>query len=79
MSRMFSKRSKRLAMLPTRDDRGQDTLEYLVVIGGLVVAMVIGLLGFDVVIQGLLGHLCPSVDTANPLVAVGSCITSIGG
>lgn len=61
------------------NDHAQDTFEYLLVVGSVVVTMVIGLMGFDDVIQGLLGNLCPAVDTANPLVAVGSCITSIGG
>lgn len=56
------------------DERAQDALEYLMVIGAVVVALVIALLGFDTVIPQVVGHLCPGVDTANPAVAVGSCL-----
>ena len=56
-------------------DRAQDSFEYLLVIGGVVVAMIIGLLAFDVVVALLLGASCPSVDTAKGIAATaGSCL-----
>ncbi|MCK9517696.1 MAG: hypothetical protein M0R74_01535 [Dehalococcoidia bacterium] len=57
-----------------QDDRAQDALEYLLVIGGFVVLLVLGLLAFDSLIVDVVGLVCPSVDTANPAVAVGSCL-----
>ncbi|MEZ4503840.1 MAG: hypothetical protein R3C39_14555 [Dehalococcoidia bacterium] len=62
--------------LPLGSDSAQDTLEYLLTVASIVVAVILGLLGFDQLIQLFVGHLCPSVDTANPLVAIGTCITS---
>ncbi len=62
-----------------RSQGGQGALEYLLVVGAVVVAMAVAFMGFDSVIGELLGHVCPSVDTAaNPLATVGSCIASAG-
>jgi hypothetical protein len=44
-----------------------------------VVALVAAFLSLDVVVEQIVGFACPGVDTANGLVAAGSCITSIGG
>ena len=55
---------------------GQNSFEYLLTVGTIVVAFVAALFAFDQLIQIFLGHVCPAVDTANPLVAIGSCITS---
>ena len=57
-----------------RSDRAQNTFEFMLILGIVVVAMVIGLLLFDSVIVTAVGHVCPSVDTANTAVAVGSCL-----
>ena len=57
-----------------RSASGQNTFEYLLVVGGVVVLMAIAWLGFDGLIPGLVGHVCPSVDTANPAAAIGSCL-----
>lgn len=59
-----------------KSDHAQNTFEYLLAVGGVMVLIIAGLYGLDVVVEQLVGHLCPSVDTANPLVAAGSCITS---
>lgn len=56
------------------DEQGQGTFEYLMVSGVVVVAFVAGLFAFDSVVVEVVGHVCPSVDTANPVVAVGSCL-----
>lgn len=56
------------------DERGQGTFEYLMVSGVVVIAFVTGLFAFDSVVVEVVGHVCPSVDTANPVVAVGSCL-----
>ena len=58
-----------------RSEEAQDAFEYLLVIGGVVVGIIVALLAFDVVVAQVVGHLCPSVDTANPLSAIGNCIT----
>ena len=56
------------------DDRGQDALEYLLVIGTLVVALVIGFMAFDGAVAEVVGHSCPSVDTVVSTTA-GDCVT----
>ena len=57
-------------------ESAQGALEYLLAVGGVVVVLILGLMAFDQVVQIVVGHLCPSVDTADALAAVGSCITS---
>lgn len=52
----------------------EDAVEYLIVAGAVVVAMVAAMFAFDDVVVSVLDHVCPSVDTANPAVAIGSCI-----
>jgi hypothetical protein len=59
-------------------DEAQGAVEYLLVIGAIVVVTFAAFMGFDSLVREFVGHVCPSVDTANPLVAVGSCITSAG-
>jgi len=59
------------------DEHGQDTFEYVLVIGAIVVAMTIALLGFTVIVPQVLGYACPSVDTSvNPIATIGSCLGS---
>jgi hypothetical protein len=60
------------------EERAQDAFEYLLTVGTLVVLFVGALLAFDPVVRAVVGLVCPGVDTANGLVAVGSCITSVG-
>jgi hypothetical protein len=55
-------------------DSAQDAIEYLIITGAFVVVLVIAMLAFDNVVVSVLDHVCPSVDTANPAVAIGSCI-----
>jgi len=46
-------------------ERAQNTFEYLLVVGALVVAMVAAMrLGFNPVVQEIARLVCPSVDTA---------------
>jgi hypothetical protein len=61
-----------------RDERAQDAFEYLLTVGTLLVLMAAALLAFDAVVAQLVGLVCPAVDTANGLAAIGSCITSVG-
>lgn len=61
-------------MHATEDDHAQNTFEYLLVIGAVVLPLVGALLGFDQVVVEVVGYVCPAVDTANPLAAVGSCL-----
>jgi len=56
-----------------RDDRGQDAFEYLLVLGTLVVALVIGFMAFDAMVGQVVAHSCPSVDTVVSTTA-GQCI-----
>lgn len=55
-------------------DRAQDAIEYLLVAGAFVVAFAGAMLTLDAVMPEVLGYVCPSADTANPAVAVGSCL-----
>lgn len=58
-----------------RDQRGQDTFEYLLVVGAVVVPLVLALLAFEGLIPDFVGHSCESVDTAaDPGATNGSCI-----
>ena len=57
-----------------RGEAGQNAFEYMLVLGGVVAAVVAALLTFDVLIAEFVGHVCPGVDTANGLSAVGDCI-----
>lgn len=66
---------KRLTRGTASDDHAQDTVEYMLVVGAVVVAMVVSFMAFDAVIAGILGLVCPAVDTGNPLAAIGTCIT----
>ena len=57
------------------DERGQDAFEYALVIALVVVVMMAGLIAaFPPVAQAVLGLACPSVDTADPGVGIGTCI-----
>jgi len=57
-------------------EAAQGAFEYVLTVGVVVVLMAIGLMAFGEVVRLFVGNLCPSVDTGNPLVAIGSCITS---
>jgi hypothetical protein len=57
------------------EERAQDTFEYALVIALVVVVLMAGLIaGFPPVAQAVLGLACPSVDTADPGVGIGTCI-----
>jgi len=55
-------------------ERAQNTFEYLLVVGAVVAPLVLALFAFDQVVVGVVGYVCPAVDTANSLSAVGSCL-----
>ena len=56
-------------------DAAQDSFEYLLVIGGAVLVLILALLAFDTVVAEVLGASCPSVDTAKGIAATaGSCL-----
>jgi hypothetical protein len=56
--------------------RAQNSLEYLMVAGVIVVVIVsLLILGFSTLLPEVLGHVCPSVDTASdPVSTIGSCL-----
>lgn len=62
-------------------ERAQNSFEYLLVVGAVVVAIVgVMIAGFALLIPEVAGHVCPSVDTAaDPVSTVGSCLGSLGG
>ena len=62
-------------------ERAQNTFEYLLVVGAVVVAMVAAMIvGFELLLPQVAGLVCPSVDTAaNPIATIGSCLQEIGG
>lgn len=63
------------AVARLRSDTAQDSFEYLLVIGGIVIALFLGLLAFDAVVVQMLGASCPSIDTAQGVAATaGSCV-----
>jgi Flp pilus assembly pilin Flp len=50
-----------------QEETAQDTLEYLLVVGAVSVAVVIGLsLGFKALVPQVLNHLCSTVDPLEP-------------
>ena len=59
-----------------REERAQNTFEYVLVIGAVVVAMVGAMIvGFKLLLPEIAGLVCPSVDTAaNPVATIGSCL-----
>jgi hypothetical protein len=64
-----------------RGERAQNTFEYLLVVGAVVVAAVAAMIaGFELLLPQVAGLVCPSVDTAaNPIATIGSCLQEIGG
>lgn len=48
-----------------RIDRAQDTFEYVLVIGIVVVLVATGLFAFDGIVAGVASAICPSVNTAD--------------
>jgi hypothetical protein len=58
------------------DERAQDTFEYLLVVGAVVVAMAAALIaGFALLLPEVVGLVCPAVDTAaNPVATFKSCL-----
>lgn len=59
-------------------DSAQNTFEYVLAVGVLAVGVAAALWGFDAMVEQIVAYACPSVDTADGLATVGSCITSIG-
>ena len=58
-----------------RGERAQNTFEYLMVVGAVVVAVVAAMIvGFELLLPQVAGLVCPSVDTADPFVAFKSCL-----
>lgn len=58
-----------------QSELAQDTFEYVLVVGVVVVAFVAGLLAFDSVVEAFVGLVCPSIDTAKDIVSsTGSCL-----
>ena len=61
------------------DQRAQNTFEYLLV-GGVVVVLIVSVMiaGFQLLIPQLVGHVCPAVDTGfptgSPAATPGSCV-----
>lgn len=66
--------TRRCATRVHSSEEAQNTFEYVLVIGSVVIAFVAGFLAFDAVIPQVVGLVCPSVDTANALSAIGNCI-----
>ena len=61
-----------------RSDDGQDTFEYLLVVGVIVVPMVLGMLaGFQWLMPQILDETCSSVDTAPDGLAGDSCLGAL--
>ena len=63
-------------MASFRQEQGQGGIEYFLVVGAVVVAMLIAAIsGGKAVVPQVLGSLCPSVDTAaDPAATTGSCL-----
>ena len=59
-----------------RREQGQAGIEYLLVVGAVVVVMVTAMIiGFATLVPQIVGLACPSVDTAvDPAATVGSCL-----
>ena len=56
---------------------GQEGFEYMLVIGAVVGALIVALIGFELLVPKIAGLACPSVDTsANPIATIGSCLGS---
>jgi len=54
---------------------GQDTFEYLLVIGVIVVPFVLALIAaFEVIVPQVLAEVCTSVDTAPDGLGGGTCL-----
>lgn len=68
------------ARSPFLEERAEDALEYLLVVGVLVVAMAVALvIGFEALVPQVVDHTCSSIDTSNVSGAVsapGACIVS---
>jgi hypothetical protein len=56
-------------------EAAQGTFDYLLATGIFVVALVAALFAFDTIVVDIVGHVCPSVDTANSISAVGDCLS----
>jgi len=65
-----------LAAARLHEERAQNTFEYLMVVGAVVVAMVAALIvGIELLLPQVAGLVCPSVDTAaDPIAIIGSCL-----
>ncbi len=61
-----------------RSEGGQDTFEYLLVVGVIVVPMALAMiLGFALLVPEILGETCSSVDTAPDGLAGDSCLGAL--
>ncbi len=67
---------QKLVILLLADRRAQDTFEYLLVIGAVVVAMAAALIaGFTLLLPEIVGVVCPAIDTAaDPVATFKSCL-----
>ena len=74
---MDEDRAKRMKVhMRLRGEQGQNSFEYVLVVGAIVVALAsLLILGFSLLLPEVLGLLCPSVDTsADPSATFGSCL-----
>ncbi len=55
-----------------RSENAQDAFEYVLVIGTVAVALVVGMYGFNSLVRAFLENACASVDTA--ATTAGGCI-----
>ena len=61
-----------------RQERGQNSIEYLLVVGTVAVVMLGAMIfGFQAFLPQVVGSLCSSVDTADPAATTGSCLKMI--
>ena len=69
---------REFVVLLLADRRAQDTFEYLLVIGTVVVGMAAAIIaGFTLLLPEIVGLLCPAVDTAaDPIATFKSCLGS---
>ncbi len=54
--------------MPVREfeaEQAQDTLEYVLVVGIVVVLIAVGMFGFDGIVAGVVSAICPSVNVAD--------------
>lgn len=74
--RTLESRIQALVVWLLADERAQDTFEYLLVVGAIVVAMAAALIaGLALLLPEVVGLVCPAVDTAaSPVATFKSCL-----